>query len=80
MKFEKNGQLATQTDISKFRKNSDSLKAQGLRLVREQGNWLIIDLNKFVSQAFWSAWRTKKEALKEAGYRVARAYDHWIVY
>lgn len=78
--FEKNGQLATAAEINRFRVNKDTYKAKGIRLVREQGNWLLISLNKFVSQDFWKAWRKDKEALKQKGYRVCRVYNHWVVY
>ena len=78
--FKKNARIASQKDLAHWRKNKESLKAQGIRLVREQGNWILINLKSFVTEAFWKAWRKDKEGLKAKGYHVARVYDHWIVY
>jgi len=80
MTFEKNARIATAREINIFRKNKDAHKAKGIHLVREQGNWLIINLNKVLSQDFWSAWRKDRDGMKAAGYNVCRAYDHWIAY
>ena len=80
MTFEKNAQIATAQRIAKFKSNEKHYKAKGIRLMREQGNWLIVSLKKFVSQEFWKAWRTDKEGMKAKGYNVAKVYDHWIVY
>ena len=80
MNFEKNARIASQKDFAIYQKNVDAHKAKGIVIVREQGNWLVVNLKKFVSQDFWSAWRKDKAALKEAGYQIARAFDHWILY
>ena len=80
MTFEKNAQIATPERIAKFKSNEKMYKAKGIRLTREQGNWLIISLKKHLSQDFWKAWRTKKDEMKKAGYRVTRAFGHWIAY
>ena len=80
MTFEKNARIASQKDFAIYQKNVDAHKAKGIVIVREQGNWIVVNLKKFVSQDFWKAWRTSKTELKEIGYRVARVYDHWIVY
>jgi len=80
MTFEKTARIASAREIAIYRKNPTAHKAKGIRLVREQGNWLIINLNKFVSQDFWKAWRTQRAEVKAAGYSVAKAFDHWVVY
>ena len=80
MTFEKNARIASQKDFHVFSENKDAHKAKGIIIVREQGNWLVVNLRKFISEDFWKAWRTSKDELKEAGYNVARVYNHWIVY
>lgn len=80
MTFEKNAQIATPERIARWKKNPESYKAKGIYLVKEQDNWLIISLKKFLSQDFWKAWRTDKDKMKEQGYRVAKVMDHWIAY
>ena len=80
MTFEKNARIASQKDFADFSKNKDEMKAKGLVMTREQGNWLVINLNKLMSEDFWNAYRKNKQALKDAGYRVAKAYNMWIVY
>ena len=78
--YKKNARIASQADFSNFSKNKDKMKAKGLVITREQGNWLIVNLNVSISESFWSAYRKNKAALKEAGYRVTRSYNMWIVY
>ena len=80
MQFEKNARIVSSKEIAFYRKNKDAHKAKGIYLTREQGNWLIVNVKKFVSQDFWKAWRADKASLKTQGYQVARAFDHWIVY
>ena len=80
MTFEKNARIVTSQEIAFYRKATAAHKAKDIYLTREQGNWLIVNVKKHLSQDFWRAWRTQKEEMKEAGYRVAKAYDHWIAY
>ena len=78
--FRKNARIASQQEFSQWSKNKSSMKASGLRMVLEQGNWLLIDLTVSVTDAFWKAWRKDSDALKAKGYRVARVFGSWIVY
>ena len=78
--FRKNARIASQQEFASWSKNKSSMKASGLRMVLEQGNWLLIDLTVSVTDAFWKAWRKDSDALKAKGYRVARVFGSWIVY
>lgn len=78
--FRKNARIVSQQEFASWSKNKSSMKAKGLRMVLEQGNWLLIDLTVSVTDAFWKAWRKDKDSLKTKGYRVANVYNMWIVY
>ena len=78
--YRKNARIASSQEFAQWSENKSSMKASGLRMVLEQGNWLIIDLTVSITDAFWKAWRKDKDALKAKGYRLTKAYDMWIVY
>ena len=78
--FRKNARIASQQEFAQWTQNKSSMKAKGLRMVLEQGNWLLIDLTVSVTDAFWKAWRKDSTSLKAKGYRVARVFGSWIVY
>ena len=78
--FKKTARIASQQDFSEWRNNKESMKAQGLRLTRVSGNWVLMNINEVVSEAFWKAWRTRKAELKAKGYRVGFAFGMYITY
>ena len=78
--YKKNARIASAQEFAAWSRNKSSMKAKGLRMVLEQGNWLLIDLTVSVTDAFWKAWRKDSTALKAKGYRVARVFGSWIVY
>ena len=80
MLYKKNARVATQADFANWNRNKDAMKAKGYRLVREQGNWILLNLQEFLTEKFWKAWRTKRAEMKAKGYNVAKVFDHWIAY
>ena len=80
MNFPVNAEVLTEKRLNEYHANRETLEAKGLRITRINGQYIVVDSNKRVSEGFWFTWNRKREALKEAGYRVARAFGHYILY